>query len=234
MKTRFFVVVMMVLLVSLVGFMAGCATYGAKKEFPKIGQLDQDQLTKTMVRGLAMAMTVFPLNEVEGEKYFGENLLKEDIIALYVEVSASPMATAGDVKLGVVSLCLKPQKNENIDTIVYPMSKEEVYQVIKREYWGKAVFWWFFGVYIGGPISAFHTYEVNKDIQQDLDRKLLSAGSDFKSGLKGFLLFKVPKGFIKENAIPKGMMLKLNLAVGNGEIRYDFPISPPASVSSLK
>ncbi len=221
MKTR---VMLFVLLLAFVGF-AGCATYGAKKEFPKIDQLDPDQLAKANVEGLTI--TAFPLNEVEGEKYFGGNILKEDIIAVYVEVTTSPMATAGDIKLGVVSLYLKAEKNENLDNIVYPMSLEEVYQAVRREYWGKSIFWWFFGLYIGAPISALHTHEVNKEIRQDLDRKLLSPGFDFKSSLKGFLLFKVPKGFVNEGAIPKGMILKLDLAVGgNRGMKYSFPISP--------
>jgi len=141
--------------------------------------------------------------------------------------TTSSVATAGDIKLGVVSLALKAEKNENLDNIVYPMNSEEAYQAIRRGYWGKSIFWWFFGLYIGAPISAIHTHEVNKEIRQDLNRKLLNLEPNSKSRLKGFLLFKVPKGFIKENAIPKGLMLKLNLIVGeNRGIKYNFPISP--------
>ena len=109
------------------------------------------------------------------------------------------------------------------NSVLYPMSVEDAFGVLKNEYWGKGILWYTIGLYIGAPISALHTKSVNNKIKADLEKKLLVPGAELKNGLQGFLMFRIPKEVVKDGAILSGMVL--NLTIG-GKGTVTLPVAP--------
>jgi len=203
-----------IFVVILAALSAGCATYGAKKGFPELQPAD-GRLTK--VQAGDYIISAFPLNKEEGEKFFGNDILKENIIALYVEASnASGLPATSVAKISSITLGVG-------NSVLYPMSVEDAFGVLKNEYWGKGILWYTIGLYIGAPISALHTKSVNNKIKADLEKKLLVPGAELKNGLQGFLMFRIPKEVVKDGAILSGMVL--NLTIG-GKGTVTLPVAP--------
>jgi len=184
--------------VSVILTLSGCATYSAKGVMPNLinpsSLTTADKLATKADEGITI--TVYPVtNEDEVKKFFDENLLENEILPVAARVRCST-----ETSLTEVSLITEGGDN------ITPMSPEEVYKVLKRDMVAKGVFWWFFGLYVGAPISAYHSYKINEQIKQDIgvegdNGKLLKLGKITEDGLKGFLCFKV-----KEPASIKGKL----------------------------
>ena len=181
---------------------SGCAHYGAQKGLPNVEQLKSEKLIRASGNGVEIA--AFPLKEKEDAKrFFGEDLLDDGILAVYVKIANSGVA--------IVEL-VSCQLQFSDGSATYPMAAEDVYKILKREYVGKAFLWWF-AMYIGAPISAIHTYEVNKGIKKDIGEKLLHSG-DISPGskLRGFVWFRLSKEAIPKNEdLLQGIKLRLIL-----------------------
>jgi len=194
---------------------AGCASYGAKGGFPEMGS--DPRLTK--VSAGDYVVSAFPLNKEEGKKFFGNDILKENIIAIYMEVNNAGLPATSAAKISSVTLGVG-------NLVVYPMSNEDVFSVLKNEYWAKGILWYTLGLYVGAPISALHTKSVNNKIKADLEKKLLVPGAELKNGLQGFLMFRIPKEVVKDGAILSGMVLKLNVVLNGKDEVFNLPVSP--------
>ena len=155
----------------LFGFVAGCigcATYGAKGVMPNFSSVDKTSLSQKIGDGLLVVSGYAFTNDKDIDKYFDEDLYKHDILPIFVEIQNN---AASDVKLVAAVLNLDGASS------ITPMSQEGVYAVIKRGWAGRSTFWWFFGLYVGAPISAYATHKTNLHIQQDLDEKISELNS---------------------------------------------------------
>lgn len=161
----------------------GCATYGAKGVMPNLGDVSSVDKARLFANaGGDIIVTVYPLTtKEETEKYFDEDLLEKGILAVATEVRCDKPVTM--VAATLTSEGAKP---------VAPMASDDIYAVMKRGWGARSVFWWFFGLYVGAPISAYATNKTNENIQQDLGDggKLLNFGKTQKGVATGFLCFR--------------------------------------------
>jgi len=205
----------------LFGFVAGCigcATYGAKGVMPNFSSVDKTSLSQKIGDGLLVVSGYAFTNDKDIDKYFDEDLYKHDILPIFVEIQNN---AASDVKLVAAVLNLDGASS------ITPMSQEGVYAVIKRGWAGRSTFWWFFGLYVGAPISAYATHKTNLHIQQDLDEKILKFGEIGKGTTRGFICFEIPKAANTGNAalFSKGILkLKLIFEKETKLIEYDLDV----------
>jgi len=216
MKTRFLVVVVAVL-VGLI--MTSCATYNTKGAMPVMSRIDQKKLV--MVEKDGVEITVFPiLNKEDSEKYFDENILDNRMLAVYLDVLNK---TTGKVKLTSSYL-------EVGQMVVGSSPANVMYKVVKRNPWGRAYFWMYPTFFVGGPISAIHTYTINKEIEADIKEKQIGFSEIEPMGIsEGFLWFKIPaspedKDDGLPNGLPRGMTLGLKFKVGQEEKTLEIKI----------
>ncbi len=208
---------LMIVLVLAVAVVTGCASYNAKGAVPTSSNIEENKLVRIEKEGITVI--AFPiLNESESKKYFDANLLDRRILAVYLDISNR---TADNVRLISANLEIKQS------ALPMPiMTKEEAYKILKKEWAVKTTFWWFFGVYVGAPISALHTSAVNTEIEEDLNKKILNFGEiKPKEMSQGFVWFKIPEEATpNENNLPKGMILLLIVEKKSILIRYDLLI----------
>lgn len=201
MKTKAIAVLFLLLMIVA----GGCATNKARGVIPM--SANPKGLVKMETEDVVIR--VFPiLNKDDSKTYFDENLLSDRILAIFLEVFSK---TSNETR--VVSLELRRG-----ETILQPLTTNEVYKVVKREYIGKAFLWALPTYFVGGPISAIHTYRINKEIERDIKEK------EFRKEVKpfgtsgGFVWFKIPKDMAilkdKGGGLPKGVTLNLFLTVG--------------------
>ena len=210
MKTRTIALPLVIMLV------AGCASYNARGVLPMSASTQQKG---SMVESDDFVIRGFPVLTKEDSKiYFDENLPGDHILGIFLEVFSK---SSNEVK--IVSLELKIDK-----TVLQPSTADEMYKVVKREYVGKACLWMLPTAFVGGPISAIHTYRINQEIERDIKEK--EFGKEVKpfgtSG--GFIWFKIPNKVSPKDKgewFPKGMVLKFFLAFGEEKKLIELPIS---------
>lgn len=180
-----------ILLIGLVVLMAvimsGCASYNTIGAVPMLDRIEKEKLIKVEKEGVII--TAFPItNKSDSKKYFDEDIFDENIInrrvlAVYIHVSNG---TANNVK--VVSLSMNQKEK-----VVMPMAAEEMYKVLRREYFIKAFLWMFPTYFIGAPVSVVHTAFVNNGIEEDIKEKQIQLGKEIKPGqaLQGFVWFRI-------------------------------------------
>jgi hypothetical protein len=204
------------LILVVASFASGCASYTVQT-VPS--QIDESKVVKAGDNDISI--TAFPiLTEEDSKKYFDANLPGDKVMAIYLNV----LNTSPDVVEVVASnLIIHSSHQQSIE----PLPIEKAYKVVRREYAGKSTFWWFFGVYVGAPISAAHTASVNKDIEQDLQGKALNLGGiNPKSSTYGFLWFKIPKEAMHDDKLPKGD-LKISMKKNGKLIDYNLSLPEP-------
>ena len=207
--------VMILLAVSLVG----CAGYNTRGAMPVTSRIDDVKLIKVEKEGVAI--TAFPiLNEDDSKKYFDENIISDRMFAVYLTIFNK---TSNEVR--VISSGLKIG-----GIVLQPSTAEEMYKVIKREYGVKAFLWIFPTLYVGAPISATHTYYVNKKIEEDIKEKQLEFHKEIKPSeiLQGFVWFKIPKKIAPgytDKGLPKGTILNLILEQEKRTVEFGLPVS---------
>jgi len=204
--------ILLISLVLLVAVLAsGCASYTVKS-MPS--QLDESKVVK--VEKEDVSITAFPiLTEEDSKRYFDANLPGNNILAIYVNIlNTSPNI----IEIIASNLIVSRQPIE-------PLPIKKAYKAIRRGYAGKSIFWWFFGVYVGAPISALHTASVNKDIEQDLNGKILNlANISPKTSRYGFLWFEIPKGVMRDDKFPSSEFV-ISVKKKDGKIiKYVLPI----------
>jgi len=209
--------VMILLVVSLVG----CAGYNTRGAMPVTSRVNDTKLIKAEKDGIAI--TAFPiLNEDDSRRYFDENLLDYRILALFLDVFNK---TSNEVKVASSELKIG-------QIVLEPSTTDVMYKAVKREYAGKAFLWMFPTLYIGAPISAIHTYRINKEIEADMKEKRLDFGKEIKPlGMsQGFVWFKIPDKTSPEDkgdGLPKGMVLNLVVEIGKEKEAIKYELSIP-------
>jgi hypothetical protein len=163
----------------LVIWLTGCAHYGAKDVMPKMNE-PSDRAKLSVKASGGLSVSAFLLPDEEAARCFGEELAKEGIYAVFVEIQNN---AAVDVRLSVASLKLNGGQ-------FTPITKDEVYAVMKRGWFLRSTAGWFLGLYVGAPIMAYQTSQKNKEILQDIENKILKFGEIKKGKTEGFLFFK--------------------------------------------
>lgn len=209
----------MLLVVLVFAVLSGCATYGAKGVMPNMNEpvsLDKTKLSTKMGEGLVVS--AYPLTtKEETEKYFDEDLSGDNVLAIFLEIQNEN----NDIRLTAANFNF-----DGAQSSVSLMALEDVLRKLHRNPWGRGIFWYIFGFYVGAPISAYATYETNVKIEEDLkNNKLLFLSNITKGTTKGFMCFRIPESNTDSaSTTPKG---KLNL-IFQKEMRlieYSFDIN---------
>lgn len=192
---------MLLAVLVLMTLTTGCATYGAKGVMPDIkdpsSQIDKAKLSVKKEGNLTVSM--YPLTTKEEEQmYFDEDLSGDGVLALFLEIQNEEEAA-----LIAASLNL-----DGIRSAIAPMAPEDVYGIMRRDPWGRGIFWYFFGAYIGAPISAYNTSKTNEEIEKDLKERILSLDAMPKGVAKGFMCFKIPKSVKEKETSSSPTLLK--------------------------
>ncbi len=192
------VIVMLAGLVSLVG----CATYNARgivANPDNFSLVDKNRMSTK--NGDGIVATAILLTKDEVKKYFDEDLLGEGIVPVFIDLQCDDPIVFTAVTLSV----------DGAKTMAIPMTSEDLYAVIKRDWFLRATGWFFTTYMVGGPVSALDTYFTNRRIRTDLDSgKILSFGSIKKGATFGFLCFRATKENVsKQNEGQNHVLLKL-------------------------
>jgi len=194
---------------------AGCASYTVQN-VPS--QFDENKVVKAGDNDISI--TAFPiLSEEDSKKYFDYDLVAKNVLSVYLVIVNHSQNSIQLISSNVVL--------EN-DKVVTPYPQKEVYKMVRREYVGKSSFWWFFGLYVGAPISAAHTSGVNTKIEEDINKKNLNSGEiKPKEFQQGFVWFKLPDDIVLEELGDKKLSLKVVLKKDGKLINHDLTFSAP-------
>lgn len=158
----------------------GCASYSPRTGIPDVKTFQETGI-KAVNSEAGITIIAYPIQTKEDAKLYFDNasLAKDGLLPVYVSV-----LLAREYKIDFIIL--------KIDGKDYPsLSVDDTYKLIKKSWLGRSSFWWFFGAYIGAPISAIHTNSVNNKIKEDLEKKGVREGK-IKKDVSGFLYFKIP------------------------------------------
>ncbi len=216
-KTGFFVLALV--FVAAVAMLTGCAHYGAKGVVPQC--CDDKDISTSIVRVEkgSVRVAAFPITQKkDARKYFGEDVISDGILAVYVDIS-----NRGEYSVRFVSATLNLGAGETVASL----TAEAMYGILKRGIWGKAILWMFPTYFVGAPISALHTLYVNTDIKEDLEKKALILGEvKSREVSRGFVWFRIPEKAMPNDGdgLPKRMVLSLIIEKEDRLIKYDLPI----------
>ena len=180
-------IVLIGLLVVAIMFLGiGCASYNPRTGIPDVKTFQETGI-KAVNAEAGITIIAYPIQTKEDADMYFDNtsLAKDGLLPVYVNVSVSDIGINKNYRVDSILLRVE---NRNISTI----PADEAYKLIKKSWFGKSSFWWFFGAYIGAPISAIHTNSVNNKIKEDLEKKVAKEGEIKKEGVSGFLYFRIP------------------------------------------
>lgn len=209
----------MTVMILLLASLAGCAGYNTRGAIPVTNRIDDAKLIKAEKDGIAI--TAFPiLNEDDAKKYFDENIISDRMFAVYLSIFNK---TSNEVRIVSSELRIG-------GTLLQYSTAGEMSNVIRRDYGIRAFFWMFPTYFVGAPISAIHTYSINKEIEADMEEKQMEFNKEIKplEILQGFVWFKVPKKAAPEytdKGLPKGTVLKLILKQEKRVFECEVPMS---------
>jgi hypothetical protein len=204
------------LLLAVMALAVGCASYSAKGMMPT--QINESKVVKSEKDGISI--TAFPiLTEKDSKEYFDDNLIEKRLLCLYLNIENHSQNIIKPISISVRVLQEEP---------IGHSSTEDVYKTLKREWLGKSAFWWFFGLYVGAPISAAHTSNINDRIEKDLNGKYLKFNEvGPKESLLGFVCFKIPQKTMPEpdKGFPRDLLFKIVFKNNSTLIEYNLSVS---------